>query len=267
MMNDRFGAIGRGEIDPVTGEATTPFGAGDGNGPGARGRARWSCRTPGGPGGFAGGRGGFLGGRGVQQNRIFATTNYSFGGSALDSRPYRASRRHAGARHALTRHQSFGGTIGGPFKIPHVYDGSRRTSFVATYNGSRGTSLFDQYATVPTDAMRAGDFSGSCRSVDRPGDRPAVSRQSDTGQPHRLGIGGASPVHSAAESSGDVEPKLSQREHGRVVDRFRQPPGHSQLHARRRRAAAASAAAGRIWRRPRRRTRARSGAAGHRASR
>jgi hypothetical protein len=55
--------------------------------------------------------------------------------------------------------QNFGATIGGPVKIHGVYDGTRRTNFVVTYNGSRGSNLFDQYATVPTAAMRAGDFS------------------------------------------------------------------------------------------------------------
>ena len=163
LMNDRFGAIGRGEIDPVTGEATTPFGAGDGNGPGARG-GPGGLAGRGGPGGFAGGRGGFLGGRGVQQNRLFATTNYSYGGSALDSRPFEL-RGDTPAPDTPYSHQSFGGTIGGPLRIPHLYDGSRRTSFVATYNGSRGTSLFDQYATVPSPAMRAGDFSESSASL------------------------------------------------------------------------------------------------------
>ena len=43
-------------------------------------------------------------------------------------------------------------------RIPGVYKGDRRTTFTASYNGSRGGDLFDQYATVPTESMRAGDF-------------------------------------------------------------------------------------------------------------
>ena len=50
-------------------------------------------------------------------------------------------------------------TVGGPVRIPGVYDGTRRTTFTATYNGNRGDQLFDQYGTVPTAAMRSGDFS------------------------------------------------------------------------------------------------------------
>jgi hypothetical protein len=61
--------------------------------------------------------------------------------------------------------QTFGGTLGGPVKIPGIYDGTRRTNFTLTYNGNRGSNLFDQYATVPSPAMRTGDFSGSATPV------------------------------------------------------------------------------------------------------
>jgi trimeric autotransporter adhesin len=167
MMNDRLEAIGRGDFNPVTGEFGQGFGPGgrgfDGagqgfGGPGGRG-------GPGGPGGRGGlgapggGRGDFvLGGRGRGQNAYNAQTNYTFGGSALDSAPYQL---HPGASAQQTPYsrQGFGITLGGPVRIPHVYKGDRRTNFMATYNGSRGGDLFDQYATVPTAAMRAGDFS------------------------------------------------------------------------------------------------------------
>jgi len=46
-----------------------------------------------------------------------------------------------------------------------VYDGTRRTQFTVTYNGNRGRNLFDQYATVPSAAMRAGDFSASATPI------------------------------------------------------------------------------------------------------
>ena len=54
--------------------------------------------------------------------------------------------------------QQFGATIGGPLHIPGVYRGSR-TTFFLNYSGGRSSNLVDQYATVPTAAMRAGDFS------------------------------------------------------------------------------------------------------------
>ena len=45
-----------------------------------------------------------------------------------------------------------------PAEDSGIYDGTRKTNFTVTYNGNRGDELFDQYATVPTLAMRAGDF-------------------------------------------------------------------------------------------------------------
>jgi hypothetical protein len=173
MMNDRFGAIGRGEFDPVTGDFGAGFGGDQGGrggrgGPGGfggQGGGRGDGGGRGGPGGPGGGRGpggpgGFqLGGRGVQQQRFNSTTNYSFGGSALDSAPYQLRPDSVAGKKPYTRN-TFGGTFGGPLIIPGVYNGTRRTNFTVSYNGNRGSNLFDQYATVPTAAMRAGDYSG-----------------------------------------------------------------------------------------------------------
>ena len=179
MLNDRFDAIGRGVFDPATGEFGAGFGGDQGRGgfgpeggrggrggpggPGGRG-------GPGGPGGRGGpggpgGPGGFqIGGRGGQQQRYNANANYTFGGSALDSAPYQL-RPDSPVQERPYNRQSFGGTLGGPLKIPGIYDGTRRTQFTATYNGSRGTNLFDQYATVPLAEMRAGNFSASPQAI------------------------------------------------------------------------------------------------------
>jgi len=186
LMNDRLAAIGRGEIDPVTGEFRPggpggPGGAGDaepGAGRGGRGGpgGPQGGGRPGGPGragapGGPGGRG-VLAGRGVQQNPYQFSANYTFGGSALDSAPYQLRSDTPVTQRPYTR-QTFGGTVGGPVKIPGVYDGTRRTTFQLTYSGNRSGNLFDQYATVPTAAIRAGDFSGSS----------VVVRDPATGQP------------------------------------------------------------------------------------
>ena len=52
-------------------------------------------------------------------------------------------------------------TVGGPVRIKGVYKGDRRTNFTATYSGTRGGDLFDQYATVPNANVRAGNFAVS----------------------------------------------------------------------------------------------------------
>jgi hypothetical protein len=167
MMNDRLGAIGRGEFDPTTGtfagglpgqEGLGPQGmapggrGGRGAGPGGRGGA---------PGDFA------IGGRGRGQSLFQFTSNYSFSGSALNSDPYQLRPGSAVTNRPYNR-QNFGATVGGPVIIPGVYNGTRRTNFTATYSGSRGANLFDQYATVPTAAQRSGDFSNLSAALINP---------------------------------------------------------------------------------------------------
>jgi len=165
MMQDRLAAMGRGEFDPLTGELAPGFaGQGDGAGAGRGGfQGRGGRGGPGGPG--RGGANGFIiGGRGGRQNGFTATTNYSFGGSALDAAPYQLRPDSPTPKRPYTK-QNFGITIGGPLKIPHVYDGSKTTTVIASYTGNRSGSLFDQFATVPSAAMRAGDFSGISGSL------------------------------------------------------------------------------------------------------
>jgi trimeric autotransporter adhesin len=160
MMNERMDAIGRGELNPATGVFGQGFGAGGQEGFGGPG-GQGGPGGRGGPGAREGGPGDraafVLGGRGRGQNTYNVPSNYSFGGSGLDSAPYEL-RPGSGAQQRPYSRQSFGVTFGGPVRIPRVYKGDRRTNFMASYNGSRGGDLFDQYATVPTDSMRAGDF-------------------------------------------------------------------------------------------------------------
>ena len=59
----------------------------------------------------------------------------------------------------VVQFNNFGGTLGGPVRIPHVYDGRNKTFFFfsldATILHQRGNSAF----TVPTPLMRQGNFS------------------------------------------------------------------------------------------------------------
>ena len=108
-----------------------------------------------------------IGGRGGRQNAYTATANYTFGGSALDAAPYQL-RSDSQAGSAPYNRQNFGVTVGGPLKIRGIYDGTRKTNFMFSYSGNRGDDLFDQYATVPSDAMRAGNFSTASRQLTNP---------------------------------------------------------------------------------------------------
>ena len=49
--------------------------------------------------------------------------------------------------------------MGGPLKIPHIYDGSDKTFFYINFGGTWSRSPVDSFATVPTQAERNGDFS------------------------------------------------------------------------------------------------------------
>jgi hypothetical protein len=159
QLRDRLDAIGRGDFALPGGEPPAGVAGGGGfpGGPGGGGAG------PGGPGGgfaFGGGQGGF-GGRGGggggggflgrgRGNRPQGSTTYTFGGSALDAAPYPLRGAQATPDYAR---QQFGGSVGGPLKIPGVYDGARTTYFV-NYNGGRSDSFVDQYATVPTASMQ-----------------------------------------------------------------------------------------------------------------
>ncbi len=63
------------------------------------------------------------------------------------------------------KRNQFGGTIGGPIVLPKKlfgpfgYDGHNKTFFFFSYEGLRQRSAATLIATVPTEAMRRGDFS------------------------------------------------------------------------------------------------------------
>lgn len=59
---------------------------------------------------------------------------------------------------AFTQNQ-FGATLGGPVVIPHVYNGKDKTFFFMNYEGFRLRQGQGLLLSVPTQAMRNGDFS------------------------------------------------------------------------------------------------------------
>jgi len=55
---------------------------------------------------------------------------------------------------------TFGGSLGGPIIIPHLWDGrSRKTFFFADYEGNRKTTSAPEFLLVPTQAERSGNLS------------------------------------------------------------------------------------------------------------
>jgi Carboxypeptidase regulatory-like domain len=59
----------------------------------------------------------------------------------------------------LLRYNDFGYTIGGPVRIPHVYDGKDKTFFFWSQEFRRVINYATATALLPTAAERAGDFS------------------------------------------------------------------------------------------------------------
>ncbi len=80
--------------------------------------------------------------------------SYSLTGLALPKADYNQSR--------------FGANVGGPLNIPKIFNGGNKWFFFAGWNGSRGSSPYDAFSTVPTVPERNGDFSGAKYNDGRP---------------------------------------------------------------------------------------------------
>jgi uncharacterized membrane protein YgcG len=112
-----------------------------------------------GGGGFGGGGfgGGGFGRRGFDINRPHGSVYYGVGDSALNAAPYSLTGQPSEKPGYLQN--SFGGSVGGPLNIPHIYHGGTKTFYFVNYNGKRAENPFDQFSTVPTPPERLGDFS------------------------------------------------------------------------------------------------------------
>jgi hypothetical protein len=117
----------------------------------------------GGFGGAGGGRGGGFGGaggfgrRGFDSNRPHGSLYYGVGDSALNASPFALTGQPT-EKPAYIQN-NFGGSVGGPLNIPHVYHGGSKTFYFINFNGKHGDNPFDQFSTVPTVLERQGNFS------------------------------------------------------------------------------------------------------------
>ena len=69
------------------------------------------------------------------------------------------ARNFFSATRAILKRNQFGGAIGGPLSIPHLYSGKDRTFFFLDYEAQRLRQGLVVNSIVPTDAQRNGDFS------------------------------------------------------------------------------------------------------------
>jgi len=77
--------------------------------------------------------------------------------SALDANNFFANK--TGLPLASFKRNQFGGSLGGPVVLPKLYDGRNKTFFFVDYEGFRARSAATQITTVPSAAIRRGDFS------------------------------------------------------------------------------------------------------------
>jgi len=93
----------------------------------------------------------------LRQNRTRGQATYNLSGSPLDAAPYPLGGRTQQKPDYLQ--QRIGANLGGPLKIPGLFDLGPRTNFFLNYSGNHGRTVSDRYATVPTAAERGGDLS------------------------------------------------------------------------------------------------------------
>ncbi len=133
-------------------------GGGFGGGPGGGGFG-----GPGGAVGFGGPGGGgpiAIGrmGRGFDINKPHGFLYFQDDNSGLDARPYSLSgQENTKASYNTIR---FGAFMGGPLKIPGLVDWSKTTFYTVGWNGTRGSTPYDAFSTVPTVAERGGNLAG-----------------------------------------------------------------------------------------------------------
>lgn len=83
--------------------------------------------------------------------------------SAMDARNFFNTK---GLAFPPFRYNQFGFAFGGPVYVPKIYNGKNRTFFFVDYEGYRQSSLTTTVLTVPSTAMKTGDFSAMNRIYD-----------------------------------------------------------------------------------------------------
>jgi Carboxypeptidase regulatory-like domain len=67
-----------------------------------------------------------------------------------------------GVPRVLDTYNDFGATVGGPVRIPHLYDGRNKTFFFFDYEGFRFAHGSNNPISVPNEDFRSGNFSALC---------------------------------------------------------------------------------------------------------
>ncbi|MBZ5695626.1 MAG: TonB-dependent receptor [Acidobacteriia bacterium] len=154
------GGFGGGEFGPGAPGVPGAQGGGSGQGFGPQGGGF----PGGGGGGFSGGRGG-PGGANIARllrqtvNRVRFSFFDRYTNSAFNAKPF--SITGAQSPKIGSYDERVGGTMGGPMKIPHIYNGSDKTYFILNYQHDIAKNPVSTFSAVPTLDQRNGLFCGS----------------------------------------------------------------------------------------------------------
>ncbi len=106
---------------------------------------------------------------GAMINMVTKSGTNTYHGSAYDygtNEWFNARTRYTGLRSKI-RQADFGFTLGGPLRIPKLYDGKNKTFFFFSIEIFKQANLVIGNSTVPTPAYRAGDFSNLLTAENR----------------------------------------------------------------------------------------------------
>ena len=133
--------------------------------------------------GGPGGGGGIVIGRmprGFNINQPHGILYFSDDTSALDARSY--SLTGIELPKADYNQSRFGVNVGGPLNIPKIFNGGNKWFFFGGWNGSRGSSPYDAFSTVPTKDERGGNLSAATYNDGK----PVQIFNPQTGQPYQF---------------------------------------------------------------------------------
>jgi hypothetical protein len=93
------------------------------------------------------------------RNDVLSANDFFINRTNLTANPSRDKNKDGKADRDALRYNRYGATIGGPIRIPKLYDGRNKSFFFFAYEGLRDVFPEPALFTVPTEAERNGDLS------------------------------------------------------------------------------------------------------------
>jgi hypothetical protein len=157
-LRDRLDQMrARGQLGAFDNSNAASPGSGSPGGPGGGPGSGGPASAPGAGFGGGPGQGGFGGGGGSRfrtgsLNRMHGQIYYNASNAVLDAAPYSVSGQPS--QKPGYGSNKIGATLGGPLKIPHIYDDGGKTFVFMNYSGIRSSTPYDVFSHVPTAAER-----------------------------------------------------------------------------------------------------------------